>query len=152
MEEISTPLKILQACRDGDLVNVTRLVEEERVDPRLCRDGESGNTPLHSAARERHLDIVRCLVEEGECEMNGKTPLNVAALGSKLDTVQYLIGERGCDPMVRGQYGRTPLHQACRMSEIMVSRPSRIFPRLRMRVRKSPPTFSRACAYAEQYG
>ena len=56
-------------------------MEEEHLDPRLCRDGESGNTPLHSAARERHLDIhvVRCLVEEGECEMN-------AALGSKLDT------------------------------------------------------------------
>jgi ankyrin repeat protein len=34
--------------------------------------------------------------------------------------MQYLISERGCDPMSRGQYGRTPLHHACNKGRLDV--------------------------------
>ena len=34
--------------------------------------------------------------------------------------MQYLISERGCDPMCRGWYGRTPLHDACQAGKLNV--------------------------------
>ena len=116
--------QLVRASKDGDLSKVKCLVEVWHVDPHSCRD-EYDSTPLHWASRCGHMDVVRYLVEERNCDVECRskyedTPLHVAALGGRLDIVQYLIRERGCDPMCRGQYGRTPLHCACQTSSLDV--------------------------------
>ena len=95
--------QLLRACVDGDLNKVKCLVEVEHVDPHSCRDEHYHNTPLHWASWYGHLDIVRYLVEERNCDVECRnkyetTPLHYAALAGRLDIVQYMISERGCDP------------------------------------------------------
>ena len=41
------------------------------------------------------------------------TPLNVAAINGKTGVALCLINEFGCDPNVKGQFGRSLLHNAC---------------------------------------
>ena len=76
---------ISECCREGDLVNVKRLIEEDEV-----LHGESevrgilGCTPLHSASFYGHLEIVKYLVEEAkvnpESQDEGEyTPLQYAS-------------------------------------------------------------------------
>ena len=115
--------QLIRASKDGDLGKVKYLVEVKHVDTHSCRD-ENDATPLHYASLS-HLDIVRYLVEEQQCDVKcrdkyGSTPLNYAAMGGRLDIVQYLISERGCDPMCRGLYGRTALHSACQTGKLNV--------------------------------
>ena len=110
--------QLIYACKDGDLNKVKYLVEMQHVDPHTCRDEQYHNTPLHLASLYGHLDIVRYLVEDRNCDVKCRnkyktTPLHFAAYKSRLDVVKYLIIERGCDPMCRGRYGAPPLHSAC---------------------------------------
>ena len=42
-----------------------------------------------------------------------EAPLHVAALSGSLDILMYLIEERMCSPGCPGQWGRSPLHNAC---------------------------------------
>ena len=110
--------QLICACEDGDFHKVKLLVEVGDVDPHSCRDEQYHNTPLHLASLYGHLDIVRYLVEQRNCDVNCRnkyktTPLHFAAYKGRLHIVQYLIIERGCDPMCRGRYGAPPLHSAC---------------------------------------
>ena len=110
--------QLIRASKDGDLGKVKYLVKVKHVDPHSCRGGGYDNTPLHWASLYGHLDIVRYLVEEQQCDVKCRnkhenTPLHDAAMGGRLDIVQYLISERGCDPMCRGRWGSIPLHYAC---------------------------------------
>ena len=47
----------------------------------------------------------------------GSTPLHVAAFSGSLDILMYLIEERKCSPGCPGQWGRSPLHNACGKNE-----------------------------------
>ena len=61
--------QLQSAIEDGDLTEVKRLVEVENVDPNLCTYGGESATPLHLASDYGHLDIVRYLVEERNCDL-----------------------------------------------------------------------------------
>ena len=117
-DELSDLNEQLQsAIKDGDLTEVKRLVEVEHVDPNLCTYGDKRATPLHLASDYGHLDIVRYLVEERNCDLECRTeyestPLHYAALEGRLDIVQYLISERGSDMECTNKSGETPLHCA----------------------------------------
>ena len=115
--------ELLRASRDGDLSEVKRLVEVHHVNPNTSLDGRN-MTPLHHASQYGHLDIVRYLVVERNCDTEREngwsvTPLHLAAGEGRLDVVKCLIGEAGCNPMPRGFNVRhssrsaTPLHMAC---------------------------------------
>lgn len=69
------------------------------TDPRAC--DEDGVTPLHVAAQNGHLEVVRLLVERGADPQtynhDGETPLYGAVYNSHLKVVQLLV-ERGADP------------------------------------------------------
>ena len=99
-----------QACSDGNVAEVRRLVEEEGAD--VDKATTNGPTPLATAASHGHLSVVRYLVEKGanvdKARATSFTPLLVAAQGGILPIVQYLV-EHGADKDKACDNGGTPL-------------------------------------------
>lgn len=85
-----------------------------------------GNTPLHLAALNGHLELFVFLLEQMRCEdaklskafsklknKLGTTPFLLAARGGHVHLVRYMVEELGCDPnKQRAANGNTALHQA----------------------------------------
>jgi ankyrin repeat protein len=81
-----------------------------------------GDTPLHWAAANGKLGVVKYLVEEKDADANaanedGNTPLHRAAANGKLDVVKYLVEEKGADANAANNNGDTPLHWAAEDGE-----------------------------------
>ena len=80
-----------------------------------ARDNE-GNTPLHEASMEGHMDVVRALLAAG-ADVNarndsyGDTPLHGASCHGHMDVVRALLAA-GADLGARNDDGYTPLHEA----------------------------------------
>ena len=80
-------------------------------------DDDLAETPLHQAAREGHLDIMRMLLAAGadvnrHCEDRiGETPLSLVADTCSLEVAQLLI-DAGADPTIQGWMGLTALDRA----------------------------------------
>ena len=92
------------------------LITEYKCDTN-CKDFD-GLTPLHYAAINNHLEVVRYFINEQHCDPmprdnNGDTPLHYAARNNHLEVVRYFINEQHCDPMTRDNNGDTLLHYAC---------------------------------------
>nr|XP_003706405.1 PREDICTED: ankyrin repeat domain-containing protein 16-like isoform X2 [Megachile rotundata] len=111
----------LNACQNGDLSKVEALVSKHQVqDWTLFRHSTSGDTALHVAAREGHLNIVRYLCEAFDkpnfridvANKDMKRPLHEAAQFARSDVLKYLI-EKGAtvDCLKRADW--TPLMLAC---------------------------------------
>ena len=108
--------KLHIASQKGELQEVKRLTEEEKLDP-LGLD-KSGFNSLHLAAMGDHLDVLRYFIEDRGCsaacvDRRGVTPLHVAAQLKHLDIVQYLIEKQQVEPFSRTSDGFTALHCAC---------------------------------------
>ena len=78
---------------------------------------ERGQTPLHNACQNGHLNIAQYLINEQHCDPMTKnkyseTPLHYACQNGHLNIAQYLINEQHCDPMIKDSLGQTPLHCA----------------------------------------
>ena len=76
------------------------------------------HTPLHLACRNGHLEVVKYLVSEVQCDPNCRTqgnatPLHLACQKGHLEVVKYLVCEVQSDPNHRTQQNETPLHFAC---------------------------------------
>lgn len=80
-------------------------------------DDDLAETPLHKAARNGHLDIMRMLLAAGadvnrHCEDRiGETPLGLVADTCSLQLAHLLI-DAGADPTIRGWMGLTALDRA----------------------------------------
>ena len=71
--------------------------------------------PLHIASSCGHLNIVKCLVENHQCDplkegINKDSPLHDAARNGRLDVIKYFIEIIGVYPSPEGENGNTPLH------------------------------------------
>ena len=81
------------------------LIDEQRCNPSsLDRDER---TPLHYAAHNGHLDVVKFLTFEKHCHPNQKdirnnTPFHFAVRNGHLQVVKFLE-ELQCPPNVRGK-------------------------------------------------
>ena len=82
----------------------------------------TNSTPLRTAAFSGHLDIVRCLVENG-ADVNARrifylsTPLMVACYNDRIDIATYLV-ENGADIHLEDNIGSTALHDAARRGHV----------------------------------
>lgn len=79
-------------------------------------DWEWGWTPLHQAAYDGELEIVRLLLEKGASpipplDKEGRTPLHLAAAQDKADVVQLLLSA-DIDLDAQANDGKTPLDMA----------------------------------------
>ena len=81
----------------------------------------AGWTPLHHAANNGHLDIVKELLKEPGTprnipDNNGFTPLHLACKYGHMEVVKYLViayPDVGADVNAQTVAGNTPLHLAC---------------------------------------
>ena len=74
-----------------------------------------GRTPLHQASQGGHMNIIKYLITELDCDPTvsdnyGDLPLHIACSNGHLNATKYFITEQKCDPNSRGFNGRTPLH------------------------------------------
>jgi ankyrin repeat protein len=114
-------LSLLEAAGRGDVEEVKRMLI--RVDPNtrdIC-----GRAPLHYAAREGRVEVIKLLLERGaypnawdNCD---KTPLHYAAERGDVEIVRLLL-EKGAYPNARDYRGRTPLHEAAKNGHVDIVR------------------------------
>ncbi|KAK1127387.1 hypothetical protein K0M31_003928 [Melipona bicolor] len=111
----------LHACQNGDLSRVETLVSKYDIqDWTYFRHLTSGDTALHVATREGHLNIVRYLCENFQkpdfrvnvANKDMKRPLHEAAQFAHRDIVKYLI-KKGADVDALKRADWTPLMLAC---------------------------------------
>lgn len=100
--------KLQIACDKGKYDVAKRLIEEEGYD--VDDQDNAGNSSLHEAALNGHLDIVKLLIKHGanvnikSYEMFQDTPLVDASANGHLDVVQYLL-DHGADPTITNAKG-----------------------------------------------
>lgn len=84
---------LLDAAAEGDLAEVRRLIEGQKVHPDCCN--ADGVTALHCAAGTGHLDLMRYLLAHGASvnvpDEHGWTPLHSAAYNNHREIVRLLL-------------------------------------------------------------
>ena len=91
-----------------------------------CKD-EKGHIPLHYAASNGHLEVVKYFIVELHCDPMdnknefGRTPLHYACRHGHLNIAQYLIREEHCNPSCENKNGYTPLHYACNNGHLNIA-------------------------------
>ncbi|WAR02807.1 ANR49-like protein [Mya arenaria] len=122
MEEIQKDprKKILWAAENNELAIVRDLLE---TDPGLVSSRDSdGYTPLHRAAYNGHLDMIKLLLDNGAdvlAETNdGWHPLHSASRWNQTSAASLLL-QRGANINARTHSDQTPLHIAASDKESM---------------------------------
>lgn len=106
-----TPLFLAARRGASGVVSVLLKEGQANADARSFYEGSYGVSPLHVAAKEGHVDVIRLLVEAG-ADMNaideiGKTPLDYAVIRGHLGAIQMLV-EAGADIQATDLYRQTP--------------------------------------------
>jgi len=111
-EEIKKFNSIFNACQEGNINEVKRLVEQGT---NINKQNDNGVTPLLIACQNGHETIAKYLVEHGadmdKEDINGVTPLFVACKNGYEAIVKYLV-ENGVDINKGDNFGVTPLNIA----------------------------------------
>ena len=107
--------KFLEAVKDRDGTEVTRMIEEPGSVLINTRDVTSGETALHIVAQRRDAVWLRFLLAKGAnpniADKNGTTPLQLAAQLGFADGVE-ILADRGAAVDVPDSTGETPLISA----------------------------------------
>ena len=108
--------KLHAACKKGDFERVKELVENEKMD--VNAKNKFGETPLHFAAFEGALDVVKYLVAHG-AQINAEmfqddTPLDYAIEANKEEVMKYLVAQGGQYSIAGKRFDESELHITCR--------------------------------------
>jgi tetratricopeptide (TPR) repeat protein len=112
-----------QAARKGDSGLIPSLLAEPGQD--VNATNRDGQTPLHYAAWEGHVDCLQLLLD-ADADVNatnssGQAPLHLAAWYGKDDAVEWLLA-RKADVNAQDAGGETALHHATRNSRLSTCR------------------------------
>uniref|UniRef100_A0A4W4GEQ2 Poly [ADP-ribose] polymerase n=1 Tax=Electrophorus electricus TaxID=8005 RepID=A0A4W4GEQ2_ELEEL len=121
---VSNPLAqrdLFEACRNGDVSRVKRLVDSVNVNAKDMAGRKS--TPLHFAAGFGRKDVVEHLLQTGANvharDDGGLIPLHNACSFGHAEVVSLLLCQ-GADPNARDNWNYTPLHEAAIKGKIDV--------------------------------
>ncbi|XP_063817725.1 poly [ADP-ribose] polymerase tankyrase-2 isoform X1 [Pseudophryne corroboree] len=113
--------ELFEACRNGDVDRVRKLVTAENVNSRDIAGRKS--TPLHFAAGFGRKDVVEHLLQSGANvharDDGGLIPLHNACSFGHAEVVNLLL-RHGADPNSRDNWNYTPLHEAAIKGKIDV--------------------------------
>ncbi|KAM3835367.1 poly [ADP-ribose] polymerase tankyrase-2 isoform 4-T4 [Vipera latastei] len=113
--------ELFEACRNGDVERVKRLVRPENVNGRDTAGRKS--SPLHFAAGFGRRDVVEYLLQSGANvharDDGGLIPLHNACSFGHAEVVNLLL-RHGADPNARDNWNYTPLHEAAIKGKIDV--------------------------------
>ncbi|XP_027709498.1 poly [ADP-ribose] polymerase tankyrase-1 [Vombatus ursinus] len=105
--------ELLEACRNGDVARVRRLVDAANVNAKDLAGRKS--SPLHFAAGFGRKDVVEHLLQMGANvharDDGGLIPLHNACSFGHAEVVSLLLCQ-GADPNARDNWNYTPLHEA----------------------------------------
>lgn len=108
----ATALHIASEVGQAPLVDV---LLSHRADPNV-RGKASGQTPLHLAAKEGHIDVAKALVQSGSHSSgrsaSGSEPLHSAVISGHLEVMQWLVDEESVDINSADENGATVAHYA----------------------------------------
>jgi len=114
---------IYGAIRSGDVARLKAMLA--RSPDLINKRGDMGITPLHIAAEEGNVDIIKLLIENGlhtgVVDWIGNTALHVASAKGHTQAVAVLH-EHGADPAARNNQSDTPLHLAADAGHVDVAR------------------------------
>ena len=114
---------IFIAAKEGKLSSVQYLIEKEGINVNKQAKKYYGNktiykgdTALHIACENNHLQIVQYLIEKGANieiqDCGGKTSLHFASLYGNTEVVKYLVS-KGANKNAKTKNGKTPYDIAC---------------------------------------
>lgn len=120
---------LLQAAREGNIDRVRSILQRHSKSLLNCIN-EIGQTPLHLASRNQHLNIVKELILNGAninaLDKQCRSPLHAAVsldlcMGSEenLQVVQYLV-DHGADLTIQDSEGFTPIHHASKSGRVHI--------------------------------
>uniref|UniRef100_A0A673N015 Poly [ADP-ribose] polymerase n=1 Tax=Sinocyclocheilus rhinocerous TaxID=307959 RepID=A0A673N015_9TELE len=113
--------ELFEACRNGDVSRVKRLVDSVNVNAQDMAGRKS--TPLHFAAGFGRKDVVEHLLQTGANvhtrDDGGLIPLHNACSFGHAEVVSLLLCQ-GADPNARDNWNYTPLHEAAIKGKIDV--------------------------------
>ncbi|XP_018427337.1 PREDICTED: tankyrase-2 isoform X4 [Nanorana parkeri] len=120
-ERSGTARELFEACRNGDVERVRKLVSADNVNSRDTAGRKS--TPLHFAAGFGRKDVVEHLLQNGANvharDDGGLIPLHNACSFGHAEVVNLLL-RHGADPNARDNWNYTPLHEAAIKGKIDV--------------------------------
>ena len=111
-----TPSPLFPACHEGQLEVLQYLVEVGGYDPKSVVD-EYGNTLVHYAAVQGHINILRHLIDNFSCDLmrpngSGNTPLHSAASKDNVEVVKFLYERSAEGVFIKNSLGQTALQVA----------------------------------------
>mmetsp|Transcript_30322 Transcript_30322/g.116290 ORF Transcript_30322/g.116290 Transcript_30322/m.116290 type:complete len:147 (-) Transcript_30322:402-842(-) len=106
---------LLYAARSGDLEDALQSLKDNPDITKYKPESGSGATPLHYAAANGHLEIMRLLISHG-ADLNavneyGNTALHFAAINEKADAVELLLRNKA-DAALSNEFNRNPFDEA----------------------------------------
>lgn len=105
---------LLAACRDGDVARAREIIQQQDGKSLVNATNDNEDTPLITASRHGHSDVVAILLELGagvnaSKPTNGVTALYIAAQEGHADVVNQLIKHKADVNLACTDDGWTPL-------------------------------------------
>lgn len=127
-KESDSVTKMFQAAKSGEVSLLLEAISTKDVD--VNHQNQEGQTALHLACKEGHIDIVKELLQrDAKCNLlskRGNTPLHLACYYNRKDVVEILLNS-GVDVNIKSKGGYPPIYAAileshCDIVQLLISK------------------------------